>query len=82
MDKKINVLTMSFSGAIVAGLLMLLLGIFGNIGIYMGAVEMMTQWHMFFSLSFFGIVAGIIEAGIISFVVLYLFGWTYNKLLK
>ncbi|TFH41253.1 MAG: hypothetical protein E4G94_08260, partial [ANME-2 cluster archaeon] len=58
---------------------MLLLGVFGNLGIYTGAVEMMQQWHMFFSLSIVGIIAGMIEAAIIGFVFAYAFGWIYNK---
>ena len=82
MDKKINVLALSISGAIIAGLLMLVLGIFANIGIYTGAVDMMTQWHMFFSLSILGIIAGTIEAAIITFVFMYMFGFIYNKLSK
>jgi hypothetical protein len=56
-----------------------LLGIFGNLGIYMGAVEMMRQWHMFFSLTLTGIIAGMIEAAIIYFIFAYLFGIFYNK---
>ncbi|MAZ67744.1 hypothetical protein CL652_03170 [bacterium] len=58
---------------------MLLLGVFGNMGIYLGAVQMMQAWHMFFSLSFVGIVGGMIEAAIISFVFLYAFAFVYNK---
>ncbi|HDZ54640.1 MAG TPA: hypothetical protein ENI19_03200 [Candidatus Nealsonbacteria bacterium] len=59
---------------------MLLLGILGNLGMYTGAVEMMQQWHIFFSLSIGGIIAGIIEAAVISFILIYKFGWLYNKL--
>ncbi|MBR9691575.1 hypothetical protein GOV06_02215 [Candidatus Woesearchaeota archaeon] len=58
---------------------MLLLGILGNLRVYTGAVEMMQQGHMFFSISIIGIITGIIEAAIISFVFAYAFGWTYNK---
>ncbi|NOZ80640.1 MAG: hypothetical protein GXP63_03110 [DPANN group archaeon] len=57
---------------------MLLLGIAGNIGVYTGAVAMMQQWHMFFSLGLLGIVAGMIEAAIIGFVFIYAFGLLYN----
>ncbi|NPE28041.1 hypothetical protein HNV12_08710 [Methanococcoides sp. SA1] len=58
---------------------MLLLGILGNLGIYTGSVEMMQQWHAFFSLTPAGIIAGMIEAAIISFIFAYLFGIFYNK---
>jgi hypothetical protein len=79
MTDKLNSLALGTSAAIVAGLSMLILGILGNLGIYQGAVEMMSQWHMFFSLSPFGILTGIIEAALISFAFLYIFGWLYNK---
>ncbi|MBA3016146.1 MAG: hypothetical protein FP815_14540 [Desulfobulbaceae bacterium] len=59
---------------------MLILGIFGNLGIYSGAVEMMRQWHMFFSLTPMGIITGMLEAAGISLVFFVLFGWIYNKL--
>jgi len=81
MDKaKFNPLAMGGAGAIVAAVVMLLLGILGNNGVYTGAVQMMQQWHMFFSLSIGGIIAGMFEAGVITFVFAYLFGFIYNKL--
>jgi hypothetical protein len=79
MTGKLNSLAFSVSAAIVSALSMLILGILGNIGVYKGAVEMMTQWHMFFSLTPFGIFTGIIEAAVICFVFFYIFGWLYNK---
>jgi hypothetical protein len=79
MPEELNPLALGYAGAIVSAAVMLLLGIFGNIGIYTGAVEMMQQWHMFFSPSFGGIIAGIIEGTVIGFVASYAFGWLYNK---
>jgi hypothetical protein len=79
MTEKLNSLAFGGSAAIVAALSMLILGIFGNIGMYKGAVEMMTQWHMFFSLTIFGILTGMIEAAVISFVFFYILAWVYNK---
>ena len=79
MTEKLNSLSLGASAAIVAGLSMLILGILGNLGVYQTAVEMMIQWHMFFSLTPFGILTGIIEAAAISFVFFYIFGWVYNK---
>lgn len=73
-------LSLGYAAAIVAAIVMLILGVFGNLGIYTGAVQMMEQWHMFFFLTPAGIIAGMIEAAIISFVILYLFGVFYNKL--
>jgi hypothetical protein len=79
MTEKLNSLAFAISGAIVAALSMLILGILGNMGFYMGAVEMMSKWHMFFSLTLFGILTGMIEAAVITFVFFSIFGWIYNK---
>jgi len=80
MIGKLNALAFGITAAIVSALSMLILGILGNWGIYTGAVEMMIQWHMFFSLRPFGIFTGMVEAAVISFVFFYIFGWIYNKL--
>lgn len=81
MDKiESKPLALAGAAAIVAAVAMLLLGIMGNIGVYTSAVEMMQQWHMFFSLSIGGIIAGIFEGAAITFVFVYLFGFIYNKL--
>lgn len=73
MAEKLNELALGYAMAIVSAATMLLLGILGNLGIYTGAVQMMQQWHMFFSLSVIGIITGMIEAAIISFVLAYAF---------
>ncbi|MFV2081705.1 MAG: hypothetical protein ACC669_07560 [bacterium] len=80
MNAKLKPGALATAGAIVAVAVMLLLGIFGNLGIYSGAVEMMMRWHIFFSLSLIGIIGGMVEAAVISFVLLYLFAWIYNRL--
>jgi hypothetical protein len=80
MDKaKLNPLALGGAAAILAAIIMLALGILGNMGIFTGAVDMMQQWHVFFSPSIVGIIAGIIEAAVITFVSVYLFGLIYNK---
>lgn len=76
---KLNPLSFGIAAAVIAAISMLLLGILGNLGAYTSAVEMMQGWHMFFTLSIGGIIAGIIEAAIISFVFAYAFAWVYNK---
>ena len=78
MDK-LNPEAMGYSGAILSAAGMLLLWIAGKIGLYNDAVEMMQQWHMFFSLSIVGLLTGIIEAAITGFVALYSLAWVYNK---
>ncbi len=79
MAEKLDALALGYAAAIISAAVMLLLGTLGNIGVYTGAVEMMVQWHMFFSLSIGGIAAGMIEAGLISFVIAFAFAWVYNK---
>ena len=76
--KTLNALALGYAGATITALCMLLLGILGNLGLYTGAVAMMEEWHMFFSLSIMGIFGGMVEAAIISFVVLYMFALLYN----
>ncbi|MWG33768.1 hypothetical protein GQS65_04540 [Halomarina oriensis] len=57
---------------------MLLLGIFGTIGIYEGAVRMMEQWHLFFEPTILGTAGGMVEAAVISFVLTYALIGLYN----
>ena len=80
MNNKISPLAASLTAAIVSALLMLVLGIFGNIGIYESAVESMQRWHMFFDLSVVGIIGGMIEAAVIAFVIVIISVWIYNML--
>ncbi len=80
MAQKLNALVLGYSLAIVSGLCMLLFGILGNFGIYTNAVEMMQEWHLFFSLSVGGIITGIIEAAIWGFIAGWVIAYIYNKL--
>jgi hypothetical protein len=82
MAGNLNPIAFGTAGAIVAAVIMLLLGILGNLGIYTGAAEMMREWHLFFSLSLGGIIMGTIEAAVISFSFLWLFAWLYNRFLR
>lgn len=79
---KINVLGLSYAAAVVSALVMIALGVLGNFGLYSGAVQMMQQWHVFFSLSVGGIILGAIESMVYSFVLGYVFAVVYNKLSK
>ncbi len=83
MDSTTNVmqldsLALAGAAAVVAAIAMLLLGVFGAIGVYEGAVEAMEQWHLFFEPTVVGTVAGMVEAAVISFVLMYAFAWLYN----
>jgi hypothetical protein len=79
MEAKLNPMALGLSGSIVSAAVMLLLGILGKFGVYEGAVDMMTRWHMFFSLSPLGIIGGMVEAAVISFALLYILAAIYNR---
>lgn len=64
--------------AIWSALVMLLLWALAKIGLYVAAAEAMASWHMFFNLSFMGLVGGMIEAAVISFLGVYSFVFVYN----
>jgi hypothetical protein len=83
MDSTTNVmqldrLALAGAAAVVSAVAMLLLGVFGAIGVYEGAVEAMQQWHLFFEPTVVGTVAGMVEAAVISFVLVYAFARLYN----
>ena len=78
MNGKLNILAFGMAAGIVAAVSMLVLSVAGKTGTYTGAVEMMRQWHMFYSLTSMGIITGMIEAAVISFVFIALFAWVYN----
>ena len=76
--KTLNALAFGYAGATISAIVMLLLGILGNFGIYSGAVAQMLEWHIFFSLSIVGIISGMIEGAITSFIFFYAFAAIYN----
>ena len=80
--KTIHAMYLGYAGAFVSAIVMLVMGILGNLGFYTQAVSMMEEWHILFSLSVLGIIGGMFEAAIISFLVLYLFAVVYNWLLR
>lgn len=64
--------------AIWSALVMLLLWVLSKMGVYVSAAEAMSQWHMFFNLTFAGLIGGMIEAAIISLLGVYSFVFIYN----
>lgn len=80
--RHLDSIALAGAGAVVSAAVMLLLGVFGAIGVYEGAVEMMAQWHLFFEPTVVGTVAGMIEAAVVSFVLVYPFGRLYNVLAR
>ncbi len=77
--QKLNALALGYAGAILSALGMLVLSILANSGLYTKASEHMQDWHEFYSLSVSGTISGMIEAAVWSFVILWVFGWLYNK---
>lgn len=78
----LDALALAGAAAVVSAVVMVLLGVFGEVGVYEGAVEAMEQWHLFFEPTIVGTVAGMVEAVVISFVLMYAFGWLYNTLAR
>jgi len=75
---QLDALALAGAAAVVSAIVMLLLGVFGAVGVYESAVAMMEQWHLFFEPTIVGTVAGMVEAAVISFVLVYPFAWLYN----
>jgi len=48
MVQKLNAQALGYSLAVLFGLGMLILGILGNLGLYIFGVEMMQKWHIYF----------------------------------
>jgi len=74
----LDALALGGAAAVVSAVGMLLLGVFGAIGVYESAVEAMGQWHLFFAPTVLGTVAGMAEAAVIGFVFTYAFARVYN----
>jgi len=79
MNSKLDSLALGYAGAITSSIGMFVMWVMGSIGYYTEAVGMMQGWHMFFSLSITGLIGGVIEAAVFSFIILYIFGWLYNQ---
>jgi hypothetical protein len=80
--KHLDALALAGATAIVSAIAMLLLGVFGAVGVYEGAVEAMEQWHLFFEPTIVGTLAGIVEAVVIGFVLAYAIASLYNILAR
>lgn len=75
---RLDPLAFSGAAALVAAVIMLLLGILGAVGVYEGGVEMMEQWHLFFAPTLAGTIAGMIEAALATAIFTYVFARLYN----
>ncbi len=77
--KKLNEKALGYSLAILAALSMLLVWVGNFVGVYESAFIQMQNWHIFFSSSFAGLIGGILEASIWSFITGWLIARFYNK---
>ncbi|MCF6276730.1 MAG: hypothetical protein L3J07_02660 [Candidatus Magasanikbacteria bacterium] len=77
---KLDANKFALAGAIFAGLTMIALTIANSFGFYQSVAMQMQGMHMFYRPSFLGTITGVIEAGIITFISIYLFVWIYNQL--
>ena len=73
MNTELNAPSFGVAAAVIAALIMLILGILSRFGIYTEATMMMSDWHLFFSPTPIGVLAGMAEAAISTFVFFYLF---------
>lgn len=76
--KQLDALALGGAAAVVSAVVMLLLGLFGALGVYEDAVEMMQQWHLFFEPTLVGTLAGMGEAIVVTYVFVYAFALLYN----
>lgn len=76
--KKLNALALGYAGATILAIIMLLFGMLGNLGLYEHIGQTMQQWHIFLSISTGGIIGGMIEVIIGSFIFFYIFAVIYN----
>ena len=81
-NKKLNIIGLGLSIAIYSALCMLILSFLGIAGYAKSALKIMESFHIWFSLSFIGIVAGTLEAGVFGFVSGIIIAFLYNKFIK
>lgn len=78
--EKLNSTAFGSAAAIVAAAIMLVISILSRFGLYKEAAQMMSSWHIFYDASFLGILAGMAEAAVSTFILVYLFAVIHNKI--
>lgn len=81
MKEKLNSAAFGLAAAIVAALIMAVIGTLSRFGIYTEAAQMMSSWHIFFDTTLLGIFAGMVEAAVSTFVLIYLFAVIHNQII-
>ena len=80
MNEKLNSAAFGIAAAVVAAIVMAIIGTLSRFGIYTEAAQMMSSWHMFFDTTLMGILAGMAETAISTFLFIYLFAVIHNKI--
>lgn len=80
--KSLSPNAVGLSAAILAGICMLVIGVLAMFGLYMDAFEAMKAYHLWFDATVVGIILGIVEAFVFTYVVGFLFALLYNKIAK
>lgn len=78
MPKKLQAKQLAVSFAIWSAIFMLILWLLANMGLYVSGAGQMAKWHLFFNLSFGGLIAGMIEAAAVSYILVIVFVWIHN----
>ncbi|PIP61005.1 hypothetical protein COX00_00125 [Candidatus Uhrbacteria bacterium CG22_combo_CG10-13_8_21_14_all_47_17] len=79
---KDNANKLGLAGALTAAFFMLVLSLLNSVGLYQGATQQMRAWHMWYTPNFGGTITGMIEAAVITYIVLFVFTSVYNLLEK
>lgn len=80
--KTLSSKALGLSLATLSALSMLVISLLALGGYYTGAYEAMKAWHVFYDLTAVGILGGIVEAAVFSYIAGWLIGWFYNKFAK
>lgn len=68
------------TGAVLFGAWTAALWIFASLGFYTGAAVLMEQFHLFFNLTFIGLITGTMEAVVYGGLCGLAIAWLYNKM--
>ncbi|MBI4152234.1 hypothetical protein HY495_00860 [Candidatus Woesearchaeota archaeon] len=75
---KMNSLALGYALGAVRAVVLLVISVLGLLGYAEGAVSFAESLHITFSLSLFGILAGLVETMLWGFLMGLLLGWVYN----
>ncbi|NIA02097.1 MAG: hypothetical protein GWP15_01810 [Nitrospirae bacterium] len=78
--KKLSPNAIGLAAAILSAVCMLVIGVLAMFEFRMEAFEMMKTMHIWFDATVVGVLLGMVEAFVFSYVVGYLFALLYNKL--